>query len=79
MTEMDLDGEDFHVRVNASEINIERLKLDVMTDEDGEVATTAADTVALKKCKAGKRGIPIVWSKFRLLDTSNLNIVFVQK
>ena len=80
MSEVDFDGEDFHVRINTSEtIHIERLKLDVMADKDGKAATAAASTIASKECKARKRGVPIVWSEFRLLNTGNLYIVIVQE
>ena len=80
MTQVYLDGENFQVGINASEIrDIQRLELNVVADEDGEAATTASDTIAPKKGVSWKRRVRIVFSELRLLYTSDLDIVFVQE
>ena len=75
---MNLDGEEFEMRIGVGEIiDIQRHKLNIMTDKVGKATPAATDTISLKERIAQKRRIRIVLAEFCLLHTCNFDIVFV--
>ena len=78
VTKMNLDSEDFKMRIGVGEIiDIQRHKLNIMTDKDGKATPVATDTISSKERIAQKRRIRIVLAEFCLLHTYNFDIVFV--
>ena len=57
-------------------VNINRRKLNILVDENGEATPTASRSITTQKRITGERRIRITRTKLRLLYAGNLDIVF---
>ena len=60
-------------------VNVERLELHIMTDEDGETTTASSGPIASKQSIPRENRVRRLLSQFRLLYARHFNIVLVEK
>lgn len=79
MAQVNLDGLNLEMSVGVEKnINSNRSKLDILVDEDGKATTTTTRPITSQKRISREGRIRVIRTEFGLLDTRNLDIVFMK-